>query len=102
MGQLLQESALNYPIEHHWSHVVSTFIYLEHNFCILYSVCWTQSKTGSDKDLGMRLGKLEVQGSGYMVWCLLTAGGGVCINTADCRWPNKDAVSVLEDDVITS
>ena len=54
----------------------------------------------------MRLGKLEVQGSGYMVlcllWCLLTAGGGVCINTADCRWPNKDAVSVLEDDGITS
>lgn len=50
----------------------------------------------------MRLGKLEVQGSGYMVLCLLTAGGGVCINTADCRWPNNDAVSVLEDDVITS
>ena len=82
--------------------MVSTFIYLEHNFCILYSVCWTQSKTGSDKDLGMRLGKLEVQGSGYMVLCLLTAGGGVCINTADCRWPNMDTVSVLEDDVITS
>ena len=39
------------------------------------------------------------EGDGYMVlcllWCSLTAGSDVCINTADCRWPNNDTVSVF-------